>query len=33
VPIPVLYKNKKPILNAEIVDYVAEIVANRGSDS
>jgi len=32
VPIPVLYKNNEPILNLEIIDYVAEIVANRGSD-
>jgi len=32
VPIPVLYKNNEPILNVEIIDYVAEIVASRGSD-
>ena len=32
MPIPVLYKNNEPILNAEIIDYVAEIVASRGSD-
>jgi hypothetical protein len=32
VPIPVLYKNNEPILNPEIIDYVAEIVAGRGSD-
>ncbi|CAG8535091.1 11113_t:CDS:10, partial [Diversispora eburnea] len=29
VPIPVLYKNNEPILNPEIIDYVAEIVASR----
>ena len=32
VPIPVLYKNNEPILNLEIIDYVAEVVANHGSD-
>ncbi|WP_172575429.1 class I tRNA ligase family protein [endosymbiont GvMRE of Glomus versiforme] len=32
VPIPILYKNDEPILNSEIIDYVAEIVASRGSD-
>jgi len=32
VPIPVLYKNNEPILSSEIIDYVAEIVASRGSD-
>jgi isoleucyl-tRNA synthetase len=31
VPIPVLYKNNEPILNAEIINYVAEVVASRGS--
>ena len=32
VPIPVLYKNNEPILNAEIINYVAEVVISRGSD-
>ncbi|CAI2169567.1 13093_t:CDS:10 [Funneliformis geosporum] len=32
VPIPVLYKNNEAILNSEIIDYVAEIVAIHGSD-
>jgi len=32
VPIPVLYKNNDPILNSEIINYVAEIIVNRGSD-
>ena len=32
VPISVLYKNNEPILNDDIIDYVAEIVAIRGSD-
>ncbi|CAH1763247.1 5909_t:CDS:2 [Entrophospora sp. SA101] len=32
VPIPVLYKNNEPILNPEIIDYVAKIVASSGSD-
>lgn len=32
VPIPILYKNNEPILNSEIIDYIAEIVASRGSD-
>ncbi|CAG8609805.1 4002_t:CDS:2, partial [Cetraspora pellucida] len=29
VPIPILYQNNEPILNSEIIDYVAEIVAER----
>ena len=32
VPIPILYRNNEPILNLEIIDYVAEIVASQGSD-
>jgi isoleucyl-tRNA synthetase len=32
VPIPILYRNNEPILSSEIIDYVAEIVASRGSD-
>ena len=32
VPIPILYRNSEPILSPEIIDYVAEIVANHGSD-
>ena len=32
VPIPVLYKKNEPILDPEIIYYVAEIVASRGSD-
>ncbi|KLL04587.1 MAG: isoleucyl-tRNA synthetase [Mycoplasmataceae bacterium RV_VA103A] len=32
VPIPILYQNNEPILNSEIIDYVAEIVAEQGSD-
>ncbi|MCE8162684.1 MAG: class I tRNA ligase family protein [Candidatus Moeniiplasma glomeromycotorum] len=32
VPIPVLYKNNEPILDFEIIDYIAEIVASYGSD-
>ena len=32
VPIPVLYKNDEPILNSEIIDYVADIFAEKGSD-
>ena len=32
VPIPVLYKDDEPLLNPEIIDYVAEIVADQGSD-
>jgi isoleucyl-tRNA synthetase len=32
VPIPVLYKNNESILNPEIIDYIAKIVASRGSD-
>ena len=31
-PIPVLYKNNEPILNAEIIDYVAELVSQHGLD-
>ncbi|CAG8830921.1 32775_t:CDS:2, partial [Racocetra persica] len=29
VPIPILYQNNEPILNSEIIDYVAEIVAEQ----
>ena len=32
VPLPILYKNGEPILNPEIIDYVAEIVSQNGSD-
>jgi len=32
VPIPVLYKNNEPILNLEIIHYIAETFASRGSD-
>jgi isoleucyl-tRNA synthetase len=32
VPIPVLYKNNKPMLNTEIINYVANIFAEKGSD-
>lgn len=32
VPIPILYKNNEPILNSEIIDYVADVFAEKGSD-
>ncbi|MCE8163940.1 MAG: class I tRNA ligase family protein [Candidatus Moeniiplasma glomeromycotorum] len=32
VPIPVLYKNDEPILNVEIINYIADIFAEKGSD-
>jgi isoleucyl-tRNA synthetase len=32
VPLPILYKNGEPMLNPEIIDYVAEIVSQNGSD-
>jgi len=32
VPIPILYQDNEPILNSKIIDCVAEIVADRGSD-
>jgi isoleucyl-tRNA synthetase len=32
VPIPVLYKNNEPILNVEIIDYIATIFSERGSN-
>lgn len=32
VPIPVLYKNNEPILNIEIINYVADIFEKNGSD-
>ncbi|KLL02005.1 MAG: isoleucyl-tRNA synthetase [Mycoplasmataceae bacterium RC_NB112A] len=32
VPIPISYKNNEPILNSEIIDYVAELVSQYGSD-
>jgi len=32
VPIPVLYQDDKPILNPEIIDYIAELVSEQGSD-
>jgi len=32
VTIPILYRNKEPILRPEIIYYVEEIVADRGSD-
>ncbi|WNE40786.1 MAG: Isoleucine--tRNA ligase [Mycoplasmataceae bacterium] len=32
VPIPVLYKDNEPILNDEIIDYIADVFAERGSN-
>lgn len=32
VPIPVLYKDNEPVLNLEIIDYIADVFAERGSD-
>ena len=32
MPLPILYKNNEPMLHPKIIDYVAEIVADRGSD-
>ncbi|MCE8167841.1 MAG: class I tRNA ligase family protein [Candidatus Moeniiplasma glomeromycotorum] len=32
VPIPVLYRNNEPILNTEIINYVADIFEEKGSD-
>lgn len=32
VPIPVLYKENEPILDAEIIDYIADIFSERGPD-
>lgn len=32
VSIPVLYKNSEPILNLEIINYIADIFAEKGSD-
>jgi len=32
VSLPILYKSGEPILSPEIIDYVAEIVSQNGSD-
>ena len=32
VPLPILYKNDEPILSPEIIDYVAEIFSQNGSN-
>lgn len=32
VPIPVLYHNDEPILEAKIIDYIAELVSEKGSE-
>jgi isoleucyl-tRNA synthetase len=32
VPIPILYKNNEPILKFEVINYIADIFAEKGSD-
>lgn len=32
IPIPVLYKNNKPIINSEIIEHIAKLVFKNGSD-
>ena len=32
VPIPILYENDEPIINIKIINYIADIFAEKGSD-